>query len=251
MSECQLLVAEPDQMDCQRFAAALESSRYNVGEFVGGGAPLLQQFDPTRHDVVVINLEASLQDVDGISEGMPDFINIFTSEHPDARLLITYSVDTKFMVRKAMNAGAIGKIKKPYDRFSILESLVRVESRQQNKDPLLGNELSLKKRAPLSYKKNPDGLLSFLSSRTSVLSSHLCPKGVRFMPEETLKREDPLALELELPCFDTPLKCRGVVRDAHEKQGVDLTPVDVRFQNPGEEKQRDLKEYILREKSSD
>ncbi len=245
MSDVQIMLADENAEEREKFQDHLADTRFQVTSEASDGREALDQFHPVKHDLAAISLGLPVGDVMEGEQGIVRFVKQFREEYQNSVVLVSYTTDTKFLVRKARDEGAVGKIKKPYEKNRLLESLVRAENLEKGDIPLFDNPLYLDRRFSLCYKNDPDAFFSFLKGFSSVIASHLCPDGVQFVAEDALQVDDELEMKMDLPCFQDNLGCRGTVAETIPAPGSDFPRVNVQFDNISEGTRNTLKQYII------
>ncbi len=244
MSDNQIMLVDDNPEFQVLFQSCLTDTRFSVGGMITSAREALNEFNPARYTFAIVSLDLPVNDLKEV-DGITEFIERFHDEYPDTILLVSHTVDTKFLVRRAINAGATWKVKKPLKEARVLKSLIRAEHYDQGTLPLLNHPFYLEKRITLDYKKNPDSLFSFLKSSTTVCTSCICPEGVKFGSEQQLQEGDVLEMEMNLPWYDEPINCRGEVVESEKKAGVDLPRVVVEFQDLDDETENSLERQII------
>ncbi len=240
-----VLLVEASQKGRQSFRDILEDSKFELVSSTAYGAEAIKEYRRHHPDIVVAGLDTPLKKTSTKGGGIK-FLKKFKEVFPGARIVISYSIDTQYLVVKAEKEVGAGKVKKPFKEKRTLEALAKSVKDEVGEGVDRRKSIRLEKKFPLRYRKGDNSWLgSWFSGMNNVVTSDISPAGVRFFSEEDVSVDDRLQLEVELPNFGRTINTEGRVVHKQSFTGTDRTEVGVKFTDIDEETYQELNDYLL------
>lgn len=236
-----ILLAMTDDDLARSFEACLEDSGFQVIDRVRSAEEIVDKQALMRSRLVVLDL---IVPRGGVSAAVPGgAVKSLLDLHSSARIVVTCSEKTRFLVMAAMRAGAVAQVGHPFDRSLLIATLNKALTAKPGAEPVAGHTLQWTKPIPCAWRTEGTAMLALLRKWNSFMSTSLDPRGVVGDFEEKMTPGAQVQLSVDLP-GGSPLQCAGEVAFCQREANRHCFVVRFRFTNlPAAEAAR-LKEYI-------
>jgi two-component system chemotaxis response regulator CheY len=235
-----VLLVEPVLTDRETFKSCIKGSVFTVVKECTNGDEAVAAFRALKPDLVVACI-ITPGHRDRPGDGGINVIKRLLAEDTKAKVVSTFTQDTQYLLMTAIGAGAVNKLRKPFQTGAIMEALGKAELVKSGAQAMKQAGVRLKKSLVVHFKKASDGMLSRMRD---VVSDDVSPNGIGMKTTERLPEHTQLKLEIELPGIRT-IKALGVVVHAKTEPGLNLHTIGIGFTQMDEKDRETLKQFIL------
>jgi DNA-binding NarL/FixJ family response regulator len=235
-----ILHVEPIQRFRVDFARELADTKYTlVGEAVCGdeAIALIESVSP---DIVVMCI-ATPGHTDQSGGGGLQLLGEFAAKGM-SRIVVTYTVDTSYLVMSALKGGAVARVRKPFRRKDVLEALSIAETGKSGFDAARRRRVRLRIRLPVKYKRASEG---FFVRKRHAISEDLSVDGIGIVASEPIPEGTVVVVEVELPEGRKPIGARAQVKRCRGSRERSLYSIGLAFTQLNREEKDRLQNYIL------
>ncbi len=193
-----ILHIEPDEAQAAKFAECLHDSKFTVIARVSEVDEALEKYVEVRPNLVVLDLLAPGAIVKG-SEGATTAVRRFLKVDPQAKLLVTYTLDQKFLFMGAIRAGARAHVKKEFDRADVVGALHKASTSKSGMEALRVHSLELRRPIACTYKAAQGGFGELLKPWQSLVARSIDPMGIETALDRMMTPGEVFKMNIELP----------------------------------------------------
>lgn len=198
-----VMIVETDPELKDSLARILKASPYAMAAEVTGPEGAMSLYSKTRPDVVITRLVFPPAERKPRMGGIK-LMKILRVIDANVKVIVSFDINTKYLVMSAMRSGAAARIGRPYKYKAVLRAIGDVISPESPGATLV----HLQK--PLQVKYRPARWWVGRSQRPAA-SSDIALKKILLNTEEELPEGTELKLEIALPRLKKPLRGRGKV----------------------------------------
>lgn len=237
-----ILLLEPNKTNRDALKEILKGTKYMIVQEVSYGEEALELFDKLHPEVVMLCLLAP-GNKSGTGLGGINLVTQFADTDPDARIVVTYTLESKYLVMAALKAGARAHLKKPFTKEGVLHALGTAFTARHGTEAVKKRQsLRLKKPMVVHYKKSNEG---FFAKMRSVISDDISVTGISFKTNEAIPERAILKLKMEFPGLKRVIKATGQVVRAKPVPGLNLADLGINFVKIDEKDREMIKDYVL------
>ncbi|GEM_PF-3828428 len=234
-----ILLIEPSEEARSDFQKAIKNSQFLVVKEVGSGEEAVNCYEQVEPDLVVLDLSSpGFKDRSG--EGGINIVKRLKSLHRAARILVSHTPQTKYLVMEAMRLGACGTIKKPYVPDKTIDGLGKAQGSQDGTVGVKMAGVRLKKSLPVFYKKTTDG---FFTKQRNAVTEDISHSGIAIKTPEAIPEKTMLTIEVQLP--SKTIKAKVQVVRSKPIVGIGLNELGCTYTEIAHADQELLKAFIL------
>lgn len=236
-----IVVADAVAADRAAFIEALKGTAYQVVAAVGDGDAALAAVE--KHKPWCLAFDLLLPGHAGRpGDGGIATIKRVQQVFPGVRFLAIHNSQTMQIVMNALTAGAGSRVRKPFKRDSLLESLGKLGAGGDGSTQVKQAAVRLKKALPLTYKLASDG---FFVKKREAITTDVSEAGIGLTTEEKMPKGTMLNVELDLS-GEAPLKAKAQVARFEPITGMPRYNVGLVFIGLDPAERDRLKSFIVR-----
>jgi ActR/RegA family two-component response regulator len=224
----------------QQFKQALQKTKYSlIGTAEEGGETVSQlaaMKDPP--EIAVISLM-----VDNGTDGVATIKEIRKRKLP-IKAIITYTIDSKMRLVQALKAGAVDRLRKPFEAEEVEKKLTKVHLLKDidGGGVMFRSSIRLDKPIPVTFAKN-----SFFAKKNNGRTLDISIEGCKLQSNVPFERKAMLKIWLELPKLEKPVKVIGQVMNVTHNKLHSTYEAGIAFKKMSEEVNETLRMYIMDE----
>ena len=119
MDKLRILIADDSLIILKKLTQIFEGMGHTVVKAVRTGREVVESYSPQSIDLV--SMDITMPDMDGIEATIK-----IIEKNPDAKVMVVTSHGQEQMIVKAIDAGAVGYILKPFDKDKIENMLDKI-----------------------------------------------------------------------------------------------------------------------------
>lgn len=193
-----ILHVEPDLAQANAFAECLKDSQFKVVARAADVNSALAQYVELRPKMVVLDLLSPGAILKG-SEGAAAAVGRFLRVDPQAKIVVTYTLEQKYLFMGAIRAGARAHLQKAFEKPAVLGALHKASSSRSGLEALQVPTLELRRPIACTWKTMEGGLGSLLRPWQNLVARVIDPLGIETSLERPLPPRTVLRMNVELP----------------------------------------------------
>lgn len=234
-----ILLIEPDEQARIDFRKAIKNSQFEIVKEVASGEEAIGCYNQVAPDIIVLDLNAP-GFKNRVGEGGINIVKRLKEIDHTARVVVSHTSQTKYLVMEAMRLGACGTVKKPYVADKTIDSLGKAQGSHDGTVGVKMTGVRLKKSLPVLYKKTTDG---FFTRQRSAVTEDISHSGVAIKTPEAIPERTMLAIVIQLPT--KAIKAKVQVVRSKPIVGIGLNELGCTYTEIGPADQEILKTFIL------
>jgi DNA-binding NarL/FixJ family response regulator len=241
MAGTTILLLDPDAGARARFRSLIAGTKYQVIAEATNGDAAVAAYEKTPAHLVVMDISAPGHEQSSGDGGL-HILKRLQAHDPKVRVVLTFTVDTQYLVMAGISSGAVSRLRKPFrDTAQVLDALAKAELARDPRDAASAGGVRLKKPLMVRFKKDSDGLLTRMRQ---VVSEDISPTGIAMRVPESVPEKTLLRLEIELPGRCT-VKTKAQVVRSKAVPGLPLFEVACAFVDTAPKDLQEIKQYII------
>jgi DNA-binding NarL/FixJ family response regulator len=236
-----IVIADSVPADRAAFAAALKDSPFRVVSEVNNGDALVEALEKTKAWCAAIDLLVPGHDHRPGDGGIATIKRI-AEKYPAVRILVIHSEATAHLVMSGIQAGAGARVKKPYKRDALIESLAKLNSGTQGDTSVKQLAVRLKKTLIVHYKAVDDG---YFTKKREGITTDISLTGLGIQTEEKLSKGKVLNIEVDIP-GEPQMKAKMQAVRVEPVAGLPRYDVGLHFVEMSPDERERLKNFIKR-----
>lgn len=240
-AECSILLADPSEVARNEFKLCLKNTKYKVAAEVTNADDVIAVYDQLKPDFIVMSIDLPGHR-DRVEGGGQQALGRILKLNPKPRVVITYTLDTQYLVVAALKAGAVAAARKPFKPDKTLEALAKGEMSRGGIEAIQRGSVRLKKPLMVKYKKTTD---SFFTNKREAISVDISPTGMSMRTKEQLPEKAILKIWLDLPSEKKCLNLRGQVMRTKPLVGLGMFDIGIAFVETDARTHEQLRQFIV------
>ncbi len=223
----------------KQFQNAVEGSGFKLLGVASEGGELLEKIKalPEAPEIVVVSLMTDAG-MDGVAT-----VKALAKNKKPIKVILSYTIDSKMRLVEGLKAGAVDRMRKPFDAKEVDKKLTKVHLMKAGQGGgFFRDSIRLSKPLPVTFSKN-----SFLAKKQNGRTLDISNDGCRLQSNVPIEKKMEIKIWLELPKEKKPIKVIGRVANVQHNKLHSTYEAGVEFIQIDEKEKEILNMYIMDE----